>query len=69
MDEEHLEFPVLESSGSTTLQEVSLGSGDTAASLVEVIRCLVCKAGFLREVVEVVALNLRGSIAAVDQGK
>ena len=37
-------------------------------SHVEVIKSRVCKAGFSREVVEVVALDFRGSTAAFFQG-
>ena len=49
------------SAGSASCQEVPWWSGDASTSRIEVIRCLLRKGGFLREVVEVVALNLRDS--------
>ena len=49
-------------------QEVPLQSGEASSSRVEVTKHLVRKAGFSREVVEVVALDLSGSAAALYQG-
>ena len=56
--------PTVESSGPASHQKVSLESGDIVASCMEVIRCLVCRAGFSREVMEVIASDIRGSTAA-----
>ena len=41
-----------------------MGSGDVVASCVEIIKLLIHKAGFSREVAKVIPLDLRGSTAA-----
>ena len=52
-------LPAVESAGPASHQEVSSRSGDAELSHFEVIKCLVRKAGFLREVAEDIALDLR----------
>ena len=58
----------MESACPASCKEVSLWSGDAATLLIDVIKHLIRKAGFFREVVEVTS-DLKGSTAALYQGK
>ena len=59
----------MEGAGSIPRQKVSLQSGNCLLSCIETLKCLVQKAGFSREIVEVFALDLRASTAAIYQRK
>ena len=58
-----------EFSGPAAHQEVSQRYGDTVTSHIDIVKWLVRKAGFLKEVAKAVTLDLRRSAACLYRGK
>ena len=59
----------MEFSSLATRQKIPQRSGDAASSCLEVVKQLLCKFGFMKEVAEVVSLDPRKSTACLYQKK